>query len=222
MSRKFYKHVRNGVYCGPPTWFGELSLEKSENLKSLGTLEQVVGDLFLRELPFLEDLGALKFVRGEDSDSSPFKKYLKSKAIGRVQIKGCPKIKMLTNLVSIDGDLDLIRSCIKDLGSLSKVGNTLRVDGHLDSYGSLETVRSIDLHLWEGAWTLPLREVSFQDMILPIPGFWAANMSVLRAGHIAALDEIENTPLTQLPLLLHDIDLPYKHLVEARMRGSSE
>jgi hypothetical protein len=101
---------------------GDLNLEESD-IKSLGKLVRVEGNLDLMSCKNLVSLGGLEYVGG----------YLDLRDT---------KIEILGNLNYVGGWLDLRRTDIKTLGNLNHVGGDLDLEScqNLESLGNLKSV----------------------------------------------------------------------------------
>ena len=101
---------------------GDLNLEESD-IKSLGNLVRVEGNLDLMSCKNLVSLGGLEYVGG----------YLDLRDT---------KIEILGNLNYVGGWLDLRRTDIKTLGNLNYVGGDLDLEScqNLESLGNLKSV----------------------------------------------------------------------------------
>jgi hypothetical protein len=123
---------------------GDLNLRDSD-VKSLGNLVRVDGDLDLASCQNLESLGNLEYV-GDGLDLFDCKNL---KSLGNLEYVGggldlfdCKNLKSLGDLEYVGGNLDSWRTDIKTLGNLEYVGGWLDLFNckNLQSLGNLEYV----------------------------------------------------------------------------------
>ena len=130
---------------------GDLDLRDSD-IKSLGNLVRVEGDLYLRRCFNLQLLGDLEYVGGvldlRDTKIETLGNLVRVE--GDLDLESCQNLESLENLEYVGGTLDLRRTDIETLGNLEYVGgdlilwrtdikslgNLVRVEGDLDLSGT--------------------------------------------------------------------------------------
>ncbi len=105
---------------------GSLFIRGRYGIKSLGSIEQINGDLGLSECE-LESLGQLKVVKGSVWTAQSGVHFT--------------KLKTLTPLVEVGGDCNLKMTPLETLGTLKRVGGNLNLrDTMIESLGDLHSV----------------------------------------------------------------------------------
>ena len=98
---------------------GSLAFNYCDNIKSLGSLEVVGGNLFLG-FSSVEDLGSLRHVGGE------------------LGLEGS-EVKSLKGLIEVGKDLNAVGSSLVDIGHLQKVGGQIIIDQYdTNDYSNIE------------------------------------------------------------------------------------
>lgn len=119
--------IKDGVYKGPRVWKGNLSLVSYRNtLTSLGSLQEVKGELELDDCSKLGSLGKLVTVKG------------------CMFLCGCTGLKSLEPLRHVGPELGLSNCTnLTSLGTLQQVNGWVGIDGcqKLVSLGSLQTIK---------------------------------------------------------------------------------
>jgi hypothetical protein len=126
MAKQTFEII-DGVYRGPRVWKEDLSLVPYKNtLTSLGSLQEVKGDLELDDCSKLGSLGKLVTVKG------------------CMFLCGCTSLKALEPLKYVGPELGLSNcTSLTSLGSLQQVNGWVTIEGcqKLVSLGSLQTVK---------------------------------------------------------------------------------
>jgi hypothetical protein len=140
-------NIIDGVYTGPRKYTAHSIVVGSDpSLISLGSIEEVVGDLSLHNCPNLVSLGNLRTVRGNLSiqgcPSLTSLGHLQEVLEGYVEIRKCPNLKTLGCLQKVEGAMFLEKmDGLTSLGSLRHVQGFFTVQAKiLESLGTLRTV----------------------------------------------------------------------------------
>jgi hypothetical protein len=127
LLQKFLSRKGNPPYI----IIGDLNLYDRQDIKSLGSLIEVKGDLFLN-FSSIESLGNLTSVEGDfDLNYTSIQSLGKLTSVGKTLYLDNSRIKSFGNLTYIGGDLNLDGTPISKKYTRIQIRNMVKVDGDI-------------------------------------------------------------------------------------------